>query len=198
MDDVLKLSYLLASKICHDLATPLGAISLGIDMAGDPAMDEMMRQSLEAANLKLKFYRTLLTPTESAPHLGEISQYLKDFAASHDIQILWEFIDDDHFHGTPGRLLLGLSYIAMETLLKGGRVQISCVDGVLKIEATGLKCQLRDTYLEALTKQDLSLSSQNARTILPYYLLCLANLSNSRIVCDYVEHTSLQLSLHFE
>jgi histidine phosphotransferase ChpT len=195
MDDVLKLSYLLASKMCHDLATPLGAMSLGVDMSGDPEMDEMMRHSLDAANLKLKFYRTLLTPTDRAPHLGEVVQYLKDYAKAHNIQVIWGPVDADEFQGTPARLLLGLTHIAMETLLKGGSVHLSCVENTLTIEARGNPCQLRDTYLAALTSQDLTLSVQNARTIMPYYLLCLANLIDAGITFDYQEHISITFFL---
>ena len=47
--DGLELSALIASRVCHDLINPIGAISSGLEVLEDPSMDSAMREA--AANL---------------------------------------------------------------------------------------------------------------------------------------------------
>lgn len=63
MTDDLKLAQLLCTRLCHDLAGPVGAISAGVELMGsDPSLidDETMSLlsgSADAAGRKLKFLR---------------------------------------------------------------------------------------------------------------------------------------------
>lgn len=63
MSDDLKLAHLLCTRLCHDLAGPVGAISAGVELMGsDPSLIDAETMSLlsgsaDAAGHKLKFLR---------------------------------------------------------------------------------------------------------------------------------------------
>ena len=62
----LELAQLLCTRLCHDLAGPVGAVAAGVELiGGDPAQADMetlglIGSSSAAASLKLKFMRTAL------------------------------------------------------------------------------------------------------------------------------------------
>jgi len=67
MSDVdLELAQLLCTRLCHDLAGPVGAVAAGVELiGGDPAQVDaetlgLIANSSAAASLKLKFMRTAL------------------------------------------------------------------------------------------------------------------------------------------
>lgn len=63
MSDDLKMAHLLCTRLCHDLAGPVGAISAGVELMGsDPSLIDAETMSLlsgsaDAAGRKLKFLR---------------------------------------------------------------------------------------------------------------------------------------------
>ncbi len=179
------------------MATPLGAIGLGIDMAGDPTMDEITRSSLDTANMKLKFYRMLLTPSDGAPPFGEVMEFFKILSKNKKVSIATSGLDDDFFNGTNARLLLGVTYLVSETLLKGGNIVITCSDNILSISGQGPKCMLKDAYVAMLNDRNMTLVGQNPRTILPYYILCLTSLANVELSYAFLEHQSITFTLKF-
>ena len=74
---------LMTAKICHDLATPLGAMSLLMDLAFekcvDPHIEATFRESLEKATLKLQFFRLFLTINQEHPLYSDVhTMLLKD------------------------------------------------------------------------------------------------------------------------
>ena len=80
--------------------------------------------------------------------------------------------------GPGARLLLGLTNILMEGLIRGGTINVVVESNVLRITAEGEPLQLRPGYAEGLTAQeDVEV---NARNILPCYL---ANLAASMGLC---------------
>ena len=60
--DTAKLATLVASRLCHDLVSPVGAISNGLELialAGTPGPEEMelIEQSCTSATARLNFFR---------------------------------------------------------------------------------------------------------------------------------------------
>ncbi len=62
-DTELELAQLLCTRLCHDLAGPVGAVAAGVELiGGDPAQADLetlglIGNSSAAASLKLKFMR---------------------------------------------------------------------------------------------------------------------------------------------
>ncbi|MDX2222893.1 MAG: histidine phosphotransferase family protein [Rhodospirillaceae bacterium] len=79
MADHVQLAQLIATRLCHDLAGPVGAVAAGVELIGDDpaAVDAetlaLIGNSSAAASRKLKFLRTAFgTPASASPAaLGE-------------------------------------------------------------------------------------------------------------------------------
>lgn len=71
-DSDLELAQLLCTRLCHDLAGPIGAVAAGVELIGDdPAMADaetigLIGDSSNAASRKLKFMRAALGHTQNS------------------------------------------------------------------------------------------------------------------------------------
>src|SRR5581483_7850481 len=72
MDSELELAQLLCTRLCHDLAGPIGAVAAGVELIGtdpqaaDPETLGLIGTSSAAASFKLKFLRAVLGTDNSA------------------------------------------------------------------------------------------------------------------------------------
>ncbi len=90
------LAALIGSRICHDLISPLGAISNGLElleMSGlqqSPELD-LIIQSIENANSKIRFFRVAygLAPHGTTLAQPEIVSILGDYFKSSRVQVEW-------------------------------------------------------------------------------------------------------------
>jgi hypothetical protein len=164
---------LMTAKICHDLATPLSAMSLLMDLAFekcvDPHIEATFRESLEKATLKLQFFRLLLTINQEHPLYSDVHAMLLKAAQAFKVRLT---LPSECPDGPGARLLLGLTSVLMEGLIRGGAINVVVESSVLRITAEGEPLQLRPGYAEGLTaREDVEV---NARNILPCYLANLA------------------------
>jgi len=171
---------LMTAKICHDLATPLSAMSLLMDLAFencvDPHIEATFRESLEKATLKLQFFRLLLTINQNYPLYTDVHEMLLRSARSAKIRLILPAECPD---GPGARLLLGLTYVLMESLIRGGAVTVEVEADALRLTAEGEPLHLRPSYQEVLT--NVKNAEVNARNILPSYLANLAGTMGLKI-----------------
>ncbi len=72
-DTDLELARLLCTRLCHDLAGPIGAVAAGVELIGqDPSMADaetisLIGDSSGAASRKLRFCGPLLVPHRARP-----------------------------------------------------------------------------------------------------------------------------------
>lgn len=150
MNDVTdtRLAELLCARLCHDLASPLGAAAAGLELLEDIPDAEtagLVSASMTTATARLKFLRTALGPANDMPHApaalgGLIRSYLEG-AATGGVALDWDCRLPE-MDGETARLLLNLVLIARDALPRGGRIAASCVppgdgDSGLRITATG-------------------------------------------------------------
>jgi histidine phosphotransferase ChpT len=87
-DEALLLTQLLCTRLCHDLAGPVGAVAAGVELAGsDPSqMDEetlgLIGSSSAAASRKLKFLRGALGVPASASSVGGLKPIVEGYLES--------------------------------------------------------------------------------------------------------------------
>ena len=164
---------LMTAKICHDLATPLSAMNLLVDLAFekcvDPHIEATFRECIEKATLKLQFYRLLLTINQEHPIYADVHSTLMKSAHAMKVHLT---LPNECPDGPGARLLLGLTHILMEGLIRGGTINVVVETDVLRLVAEGEPLQLRPGYIDAFTKIDTT--EVNARNILPSYLANLA------------------------
>lgn len=125
---------LLCSRLCHDLLSPIGALNNGLELLGDETDPDMRARCLEllhesarvSAN-KLKFFRLAFG---AAGGFGErvdvreartaIEGLLGD---NKRLTLAWEVTESD-LPKAAVKLLLNLSMIAGDALIRGGTVTI--------------------------------------------------------------------------
>jgi len=85
-DSDLELARLMCTRLCHDLAGPIGAVAAGVELIGeDPAMADaetisLIGDSSNAASRKLKFLRTALGLTQGSA--GDLKGLVEGYIAA--------------------------------------------------------------------------------------------------------------------
>ncbi len=186
-------THLMAAKMCHDLATPLSAMNLLLDFAfehcKDPHIESTFRESLEKSSHRIQFYRLLLSANETLPCYADVFQLLCGCARLSKVAI---DLPIDCPDGVAARLLLGLSYLMIEALTKGGELLVTLDDDSLIFKSEATSFQMRKGYLEMLQHPDSQ--ELNVRNILPYYIAKLAESLRVSIHVEIKNHTHLIIS----
>lgn len=141
---------LLCSRLCHDLLSPIGALNNGLELLADENDPEMRARCLEllaesartSAN-KLKYFRLAFgsaggfgdaIPTNEAKTAVE-----GIFSSAGRVNVGW-LVAEDHISKTGAKILLNLSLIAGEALVRGGQLDIGaesregCTEIVVRAE----------------------------------------------------------------
>lgn len=90
------LAALLGSRICHDLISPIGAISNGVELlqmsgAGQGPEIELIHESVENANARIRFFRIafgVASGTQRMP-VSEVHDILGDLTRGTRLRITW-------------------------------------------------------------------------------------------------------------
>ena len=174
MDDrqSIDLAAMLCSRLCHDLLSPVGALSNGLEllaMESDAEMRANVMQLLEQSAListnKLKFFRLAFGAAGGFGERVEIAEPKALIAAliadKPNITIEWALAEPTL--GKPAvKVLLNFAQIAIDALVRGGTLDIGAEmrDGACEIvvRAIGPKIAFDDTIGKALDGSlDLSL-----------------------------------------
>lgn len=125
---------LLCSRLCHDLLSPVGALNNGLELLADETDPEMrarcvelLTESARASANKLKFFRLAFG---AAGGFGDAVDAREAKAAidglfGHDrrIEIGW-MVEEATLSKTAIKVLLNLTLIAGDALVRGGRLDI--------------------------------------------------------------------------
>src|SRR6476661_196065 len=142
--NAVELASLLCSRLCHDLMSPVGALSNGIELLADETDPDMREKCLElladsarAAASKLKFFRLAFGAGGGfgdEVDTGEAQAALEGlFGADGKIDLGW-VVDDDNLPKGAIRLLLNLALLAGDALVRGGRLDVGAERNDGKIE----------------------------------------------------------------
>lgn len=171
---------LMASRICHDLVSPVGAISNGVELmeelgedAGKEAM-ALISTSAQQASIRLKCFRLAYGAAGTDKNIGfkEVKDVFADWLkAGH---ILSEFEPDLNVRfSMPPRgffkCLLNLMIFAEECSRGEGKIFVSALEGNkgIKVLATGRHVAFRDGAEAALKGETLP-DDLDARSIHAY------------------------------
>lgn len=161
--DNLKFSALLCSRLCHDLASPLGAINNGVEMLEtetDPGLIRqitgLIEQSARQTTNRLQYYRLAFGAAGGfGPQIGLDQAKAAMAAFFGDQKIELEF-DPGQRTESPAvvKLLMNLALTAAETIISGGKLVIEVEDQAagrrFALRAEAGKIKLRGTIAEAL------------------------------------------------
>lgn len=185
------LAALLCSRLCHDMLSPVGALSNGLELLADeqdPEMRErcieLLEQSAATSTGKLKFFRLAFgaaggfgeaVPIEEAKDV--IDALVGD---AKRIELNWA-ISEPSLPKPAIKVLLNLSQIALETLVRGGSLDIGAErrmsGSVQNIEivarASGPKIAFDETIGRAL-QNEISPGELTSRTAAAHMVALVA------------------------
>lgn len=181
----LQLTYLMCSRFCHDLAAPLGAISIGLDMleesgAGEASLEDspqkILKYSVQSAMYKLELIRCLCGygAYSDRPTLGEISQVIDKCFDPDKYTITWPSLQEDFYEqivGNAARLYLALFMIGVESMPRGGTLSLNN-DFSLTLSSSLIK--FNEDTLQSLTGERTT-ADIDSRAVIGYFAHVLAS-----------------------
>lgn len=182
-----ELAALMCSRLCHDMLSPVGALSNGLELLADekdPAMRarciELLEQSARISTDKLKFFRLAFGAAGGfgdAVPVEEVRSVVDALAAdSKRIQINWA-IEADNLPKPAVKVMLNLAHIGLDALIRGGELDIGgeLHDGNYEIvvRATGERIAFDETIGRAL-QGELAPGELSSRTAAAHMIATLA------------------------
>ena len=125
---------LLCSRLCHDLMSPVGALNNGVELLADEDNAEMRERVIEligesaaATANKLKFFRLAFGAGGgfgAEIDTGEARQALAGlFGPERRVELGW-MVDEPRLPKDAVKLLLNLTLIAGDALVRGGKLDV--------------------------------------------------------------------------
>lgn len=184
---------LLCSRLCHDLVSPVGAVTNGLEVLADETEAELremamrlITQSADRAANKLQFAR-LAYGSSGGPggmiDMGEAKKVILAVLEDHKVALEWQC------HSGPvsrmsAKLLVNATFLAAEALPRGGKViaSLSIAGGItnLEIAANGPRIMPIEGMLEILSG-DKSVSELAPRAAQAYYTGLIARLMGAEL-----------------
>ncbi len=186
----LDLAALLCSRVCHDIISPVGAISNGLELMDDPETEsdmratalEMVRNSAKTATAKLKFCRIAFGASGSAGaqiDLGEAGEIAKSFVGEEKIKLDWQAPRENR-PKQEVKLILNMLLLAIAGIPRGGVVTVTMDGNKLAVRATGERAKLPQAMVDVLTGS-VPLDTIDARLVQPYYTRLLGETSGLQL-----------------
>lgn len=190
MDDrqSIDLAAMLCSRLCHDMLSPVGALSNGLELLAMETDKEMranvmqlLEQSAQISTNKLKFFRLAFGAAGGFGERVDVEEpkaLIEALVADKpNITINWALADPTL--GKPAvKVLLNFGQIAIDALVRGGTLDIGAErrDGACEIvvRATGPKIAFDETIGKALDGS-LDRSDLTSRTAAAHMIHLLAS-----------------------
>ena len=131
MPDKPDLTSLLGSRICHDLISPIGAISNGLELLmmdgaqGSPEM-VLISESVANANARIRFFRVAFGTAQADQRIGrtEVQSILSDMTRGGRLQIEWQ--SDADLSRPEVKIVFLLIQCLENAMAYGGRITVTC------------------------------------------------------------------------
>lgn len=183
--EALDFAALMCSRVCHDIISPVGAITNGLEVLDEEDGEEMkafafdlIRKSARTASAKLQFARLAFGAAGSAGaevDLGDAETVAKRYMESEKAELEWQAVRR-LLPKNQVKLLLNLLLVSLHAIPRGGKVVVK-VDGdlphpVQRIEATGPSARIPPKVVNLLAG-DVG-EGLDAHAIQPFYAGSLA------------------------
>jgi histidine phosphotransferase ChpT len=187
------LAALLCSRVCHDLISPVGAITNGLEVLDEENDEEMkavaydlIRKSANQASAKLQFARLAFGAAGSAGaeiDLADAEKVAVGLMAGEKAELSWE-APRALMAKNRVKLLLNVLLIANGAVPRGGTIKVTVSEPVdaptFRYECAGPNARI-PASLEKLVPGDLDGETIDAHAIQPYYTGLLSRLCRMRI-----------------
>ena len=187
------LAALLCARICHDLVSPVGALTAALEVFGDDdnldmrddAM-ELIKLSAGQASAKLQFLRLAFGAGGSAPGvLGteELQKLSLDVFDGGKVAINWN-VKADGLDKPAARILLNLIMLGMQVIPRGGEMNVEAdsdeVSTQIKVVCTGMKARLEPEIVKTLAGGAPE-DGFDGRSVQPFYTGMIARENKGKV-----------------
>ncbi len=149
---------LVGSRICHDLISPIGAISNGVELIGmtqgtDGAEMTLINDSVENANARIRFFRVAFGSAAADQFMSrsDILGILTASARGGRLNYYWQI--DDQQSRRDVRVAFLLIQCFESALPRGGDITISQVNGAWSLIASGPQLRWDADLWDSLTNE---------------------------------------------
>ncbi|EFL87792.1 histidine phosphotransferase ChpT [Ahrensia sp. R2A130] len=181
----LDLAALIASRVCHDIISPVGALANGLEVLEEEDSEEMkafamelIHKSAKTASAKLKFCRIAFGASGSAGSsidTGEAEEMVGLYMNSEKAEYTWEgsrsFVPKNRV-----KLLLNLLLISLGAIPRGGNVGVQIhgegETATFTLRCVGPKARVPADFVDMMNgtvEGDIT-----AHAVQPYYTVMLA------------------------
>ncbi len=181
----LELSALLASRVCHDIISPVGAINNGLEVLDEDNGEEMkefamdlIRKSAGSASAKLKFARLAFGASGSSGAMidtGDAEEVARAYVAGEKPELEWS--------GTrvlmpknKVKLLLNLILVSLGAIPRGGVIKVAIEGGEddtrFTLTCSGRNARAPSAFLGMLNGEIEG--ELDAHAVQPYHTIVLA------------------------
>lgn len=168
MTDVLELSEFIVSRLCHDMAGPVGAVNNGVELLKDPNPTyhaesvDLIEVSAKEAVSRLLYFRQAYgnSKNHGSISMSAIKDLVHNYYDNKNINFIWPEAHGDSDSMQPiandvVKLLLNVILVISSTLIHGGNVTVKLKSqknnlGV-KVRAEGKTVKLQEHMSSALT-----------------------------------------------
>lgn len=186
--DAIDLASMLCSRLCHDMLSPVGALSNGLELLSgetDPEMRqrcfELLEQSAQISTDKLKFFRLAYGAAGGFGDRVDVTEAkaVVDALASDAkrLQVNWA-LAESQLPKPAVKVLLNFAHMGIEALVRGGTLDIGAEmrEGAAEIvvRAAGPKIAFDETIGAAL-EGNLAKEKLSSRTAPAHLLWLLAD-----------------------
>lgn len=131
----LRVTELLASRICHDLISPVGAINNGVELleemgaqVGEEAI-KLIGHSADMASRRLRLFRVCYGAAGADGNLScdDVLATMRDYVSGSRVSLSWTPEKMKSLPGLPkggAKVLLNMVIIAYEALVHGGSIEV--------------------------------------------------------------------------
>ncbi|MBZ8132114.1 histidine phosphotransferase ChpT [Afifella sp. IM 167] len=181
-----ELAALIASRVCHDVISPVGAINNGLevlDEESDPSMRDfamdLIRKSARQASAKLQFSRLAFGASGGAgSHIDmqDAGRIATELLSREKVELKWN-VASSLLPKAEAKILLNLLLLAANTIARGGVLTVEAAEegGVvaMRIVAEGDRARLPEHVRDVLTGASVP-DPLDAHSVQPLYAVLLA------------------------
>lgn len=181
----LRVAELLASRLCHDLVGPIGAVSNGMELMADEEFGmaddalALATNSASQATQLLQFYRLAygMAGSRQGSDLTPLADLATGYLLHKKAQLDWP--SDQRPGDLPdgaGKLLLNMIALGVEALPRGGTIGVSAANGPgcsLEVKAVGSDAALREDAASSLA-ESVQVDDLSPRNVHGYFTRVVA------------------------
>ncbi len=194
-----RLAAYIASRICHDLVSPVASVNSALELLDEPGdadmkaqAEQLLHNGAESAAARIQLLRYAFGSaglSDTAADRHDVKQIVEGFMKSHKPSVEWD-IQTEHFSCGHARVLMNMVIMATAAIPRGGVVRLQVMNEgsglVVTATATGPKARLTE-FTEAALKDATPEEGWSARTIQPLFAQMVTSDLGGKLVAVVAE-----------